>query len=428
MPHSTKRKRKVNGVLRSLLLSQYPQVSNTKFPLAIRLVNRIGEITSSLGLPLSKLSATKIMEIACVQTGLSDWGSATLTNGLTLLLDAFEKEANLNLIGRLGIKKDILRFLVNRLHIQELLKHQPEILHLPITRPLFIVGYPRTGTTLLHNLLAQDPAFRVPLLWELLYPFPPTSDDSDKRIQMVTKQVTQVYQIMPQFAAIHPLNPQGAEECIFLFQHGLFFHVRGHIPSYLAWLRTHDMQSEYQYYRQQLHVLQWREAKEHWVLKSPFHLNHLATLLAVFPDACIVQTHRDPQKLLPSWCSLVAAVRRLHSNNVALSQMGSSWLDIWQDMLDEALAVRVEANPEQFYDLHYTALMADPIASIERIYQQFHYPFSSQTADNMRRWLAENPQNKHGVHKYNAAQFGLTSQLIAQKFNHYMQMFNIKPE
>lgn len=412
-------------------MSQDKSIHYPKFPLGLRTLNGIGEISGKLGLRLAQLSAPAIMETACQQTRLSDWGSNTLESGLEVLLYAFKKEANLSLIGRLGVKKDLLRFLVNRLQIQDTLKRYPEILRRPITRPLFIVGYPRTGTTLLHNLFAQDLAVRVPLLWELLYPFPPPEQEtrqSDPRIQLVAKRVRQLYDIMPEFRVIHPLNPTGPDECIFLFQHGLYFHIGGHIPTYVSWLKNYNMDIEYQYYRQQLHLLQSRVAADHWVLKSPFHLRHLDSLLGVFPDACIIQTHRDPQKLLPSWCSLVATMRRLYSEHVNLSQIGSSWLDIWGEMLDHALAIRAKAKPEQFCDVHYTDLVHNPLATVERIYQHFNYPFTSQIAENMHHWLQQNPQHKYGVHQYSSEHFGLARQSIAERFAVYMERFAIIQE
>lgn len=302
-----------------------------------------------------------------------------------------------------------------------------------------MTGLPRTGTTLLHNLLSQDPANRTLRLWEILNPSPPPelqNRDSDPRIEKANNSVVRLNSLAPRLASAHYLHPTRPEECNSLFEHdfvSIIFELHANIPTYSKWLESQNMLSNYRYYRKQLQLLSWRcpavgagsLEDNRWVLKAPAYLLFLDALLAVFPDACIVQNHREPLQVLPSLCSLSAMMRGLNTDRVDLFALGNYWLNRFVNGALRGMQVRENANPAQFYDLHYQDLLKDPIGAVRQIYQYFGYPFSELHESNMKQWLAENPQHKHGIHRYSLEQFGLEPNLVKERFAQYRHKFNL---
>lgn len=422
--------------------TDYDRIKNLERPnrsWKIRLINSMGGAIEGAGIPLTNLSEEKLLSAAQSKTGLSDWGDDSFRVPLRIFLESLHKDANLNFLGRMKFEKHATKLLVNRLRIQEDFKCYPEILQVPIRRPLFVTGLPRTGTTLLHNLLSQDPANRTLRLWEILSPSPPPelqNRDSDPRIEKAKKSVEKLNSLAPQLGSAHYLNPTGPEECNSLFEHefiSILFELHANIPTYSQWLESRDMVGVYQSYRKQLQLLSWRcpavgassLEDNRWVLKAPAHLFYLDALLAVFPDACIVQTHRDPLQVLPSFCSLSAIMRGINTDRVDPLALGNYWLNRLANGALRGMQVRENANPAQFYDLHYKDLLEDPIGAVSQIYQYFGYPFSELHENNMKQWLAENPQHKHGIHRYSLEQFGLEPDLVNERFAQYRQRFNL---
>ena len=400
----------------------------------LRFVNWAGSTLRRGGVQLANLSEESILTAALRKTGLSDWGDESFRVPLRILLESFEREAELNFVGRYLLRQHCIRLLVNRLRIQDDLKRHPEILQVPIRRPLFIIGLPRTGTTLLHNLLSQDPSSRWLLLWELGSPSPPPDHqtrETDPRIKEAEKLVRIYNSLAPNFSTAHYLNPNGPEECNSLFEHefvSVLFEFRANVTSYVKWLEAQDMVAPYRYYRQQLQLLTWRCPGDHWVLKAPAHLFSLDALMTVFPDACIIQTHRDPLKVLPSICSLSAMVRGIYSDQVDLKLVGDHWNNRLANGLERAMQVRESADPTRFYDVNYNALVQDPISTVRQIYEYFGYDFAPRMEENINRWITQNPQHKHGIHRYSLKQFGLDPMVVNHRFARYRERFNILAE
>jgi len=201
------------------------------------------------------------------------------------------------------------------------------------------------------------------------------------------------------------------------------FEAYGEVPDYITWLLHQDLTPAYRYYRQQLQVLQWRWPGDHWVLKSPHHLFFLDVLLTVFPDVCVVQTHRDPATALASLCSLLATTRSLYSQGVAAQRLGAQCLATWGTALDRMLRVRAAADPARFYDLQYEDLLADPMEAVSRIYGYFGYTAPPGMEAGMQRWLAAHPQHQHGVHQYTLSQFGLDRTTVVRRCAAYLHRF-----
>ncbi len=405
-------------------------------PLVLRMLNRAGTAMRSVGLPLFRLDEQTLFAKATDAAGLSDFGDDYFREPLAVLLRAFETEADLTPLGRMIAQRDIVRLLTNRLHMVDAHERHSEISCGDVSRPLFIVGLPRTGTTILHELMAQDRGKRVPMTWEVndVWPPPETSTyDSDPRIAAIDKHFEGVDQIIPGFKQMHPMGAQLPQECVALTAHdfaSMIFTTTHNIPSYQRWLDRADMRPVYRSHRRQLQYLQWRCPAERWVLKSPGHLWALDALLDVYPDACIVQTHRDPLKVVASLTSLVTVLRGMASDHVDAHAVGAEWAALLAAGLEKAMSVRERAQfpPERIFDMNFREFLRDEIAMVRRIYEHFGMTLSPEAEDRMRRFLKANPRDKHGAHQYRLADAGLNEADERRRFEKYQRRFAIASE
>jgi hypothetical protein len=379
--------------------------------------------------PLVSLSEADLFAAACKDTGLCDWGDEDFRPALRVLLGALENDARLSLSGRLSMRRELVRLLSMRLCLQDELERHPEIGELQVKRPLFIVGLPRTGTTLLHRLLSADPHGRAPLLWELWYPSTsPHWSGGDPRVARTDLTLGLMSVVTPNFSAIHHLVATEPDECFHVMQAtflSAMFGMRGAVHSYDEWLMTQDMGPAYRFYRRVLQRLQWGQEGRRWLLKSPVHLFSLDSLFAAFPDARVVQTHRHPIHAAASCCSMMHATRGLHSDEVDVQQLGAEWMKTWGTAMDRAMLARQSIDPSRIYDLSYDELIADPQGSVRRIYAHFGDPLDPRMAASMDRWLRENPQNKHGEHSYSPERFGLDRKQVERRFAEYCDRFEL---
>ena len=381
----------------------------------------------------TNLSEDSLLETAQQITGLDDFGAQSFRVPLAILIDSLKKEAHLNATGRYLFRGTLLNLLINRLQLQRDFQSHPEILQVPIRKPLFVLGLPRSGTTFLFNLLSQDPHSRWLHYWELLHPSPPPTIETaaaDSRIERVEQRLAFFKSLVPDIDTAHYIDANGPEECNGLFENNfttsLLFFFRAHVPTYQKWQHTEpDWIAAYQYYRAQLQLLSWKWPGAHWLLKAPAHLFHLDILLAVFPDACVVQNHRAPIKAIPSLASLSSIVRGAFSDHVESKVVGQGWLDEIAIAINRAIKVRRNTSSQQFFDVKYTDLVQDPIRTVKRIYDYFDYNYSEQMEKNLQRYIQENRQHKHGVHRYYLEQFGLNADQVSERFQDYCQYFNI---
>jgi hypothetical protein len=403
-------------------------------PLPIKLLNTFGGYMMRAGVASRPLADEKLLAAARARTGLGDWGDDSFREPLRLLVDALEREARLTFFGRLAARRWLTQMLVNRLEIRAMQRLHPEIADEPIRRPLFILGLPRTGTTLLHLLFAQDPANRVLRFSEGQAPaFQPAQRrlEPDPRPRKAERELKSLHYLAPQLPAMHLLEANGPQECLVLFTHSfrsMQFEFTYDVPSYSAWLEQQDLAHAYLFYADQLRLLQWRQSGARWVLKTPVHLFGLEALLATFPDAGIVQTHRDPLKVLPSCCSLVGVLRGVTSDRVVPRELGRQFAAKWATGLERALAVRDRVGPDRFCDVHFQELLTDPLVVVRKIYGRFGLPFDAAVEGRMRQALAENPRDKHGVHRYTLGQFELDPVHEARRFAGYCDRFGIAAE
>src|SRR5262249_483751 len=312
----------------------------------------------------------------------------------------------------------------------------PEIVAEPVRAPIIIVGLPRTGTTVLHALLAQDPENRVPMTWEVMHPWPAperATYDTDPRIAQVERHCAGVGRIIPGFKSMHPMGALLPQECVALTAHEfatMIYHTANRVPSYQRWLDGADLRWVYRAHRRWLQFLQWRCPGERWVLKSPGHLWALDALLGEYPDVRIVQTHRDPLKVVASLASLVTVLRSMASDEIDAREIGADWTARLADGLARGMAARVNGllPPSQVLDVQFHDLMRDEIATVRQIYSHFGLTLSASAEERMRAFLAANPREKHGAHRYALSAAGLDEATERRRYAAYEARFAIPPE
>jgi hypothetical protein len=403
-------------------------------PWWLRAVNRGGQVWHRLGLPLARLDADQVLEAACQRTGLDDFGAIPVREPLQLLLHSCAHEARLTAVGRLAVAQDVVQLLCTRLALEADWKRTPGIAAQAIVGPLFIVGLPRTGTSLLQGLLAQDPALRTPLSWEVMYPSPPPATAaSDPRIARADRRLRWIDWLAPDFRRIHAVGARLPQECVAITSYIVRsprFATTCWIPTYEAWIDHADLRPAYQFHRRFLQQLQWRGPTGQWVLKSPAHLASLEALLETYPDAAIIQTHRDPLVALPSLASLRTVLHSAFSDHVDPCVIGQATTQYWAEVLARALTFRRQhpAAQGRFCDVSYEALIRDPIGTVQRIYTAFGRTLSAEAVAGMQRYLAQYPQHRDGVHRYTLAQFGLDPGEETCRYSFYRAYFDIPAE
>jgi len=368
------------------------------------------------------------------RTGLEDLGEGFSSEGLERLLHAYEFEARLHAVGRIAARRDVVSLLANRMHVVDEARRHPGIAQQEVRNPVFIVGLPRTGTTFLHRLLAQDPAHRAPRTWEILQPDFPREERRWRRrsrIARIDRKLRQLDRLAPAFRRIHLVGADLPEECIAIMAHGFVsdrFPAMFRLPSYRAWLDRQDLRPAYEDHRRFLQHLQWRRAGRRWLLKAPAHLLALDDLLAVYPDAWIVQTHRDPVRVLASLASLIATLHGAFSDGVDPSEIGRDVSARWAEALRRSIEVRAHAREDRFVDVHYQQLLHDPMAVVRQLYERMGETLAPDVERSMRRFVAENRPNRFGRHHYRLSSFALDADTERRRFASYREHFHVVDE
>jgi hypothetical protein len=402
-------------------------------PLPIAAFNSAGRMLEKLG-ALPDLSVAKLVQAARKKTGLSDFGDEWFLQPLSVLVDAINSEANLTPLGKLIQKSRLESALCVRLRVQALLKLHPEIHDVDLGKIIVIAGLQRTGTTTLHRLLAADPDMRALLSWEALNPLPLPNEkpgNPEPRIAQARTAEKGLAYLAPEFFAIHPVEHNAPEEDILLLD--LSFMSQSpeatlHVPSYAAWLEQQDHTRAYEYLRLLLKILMWQRPAKNWVLKTPHHMEFLDTILKVFPEAVIVQTHRDPQKTTGSFCSMVSHGRGVFSDNVDPVEVAQHWVRKVDRLMRRSIAVREEFGDARFIDVSYYDLVQNPLQEIERIYQFAGITFTNKTRQAVIDVSKKDVQNRYGKHRYNLADFNLTPADIERTYGYYRQQYGIPHE
>lgn len=389
----------------------------------IRTVNRVSTRLFGPGRP--RLDPDRMIDRVRRRTGLDDFGPESYREGLDVLVDSFCRWDGVHAFGRWAFRRYCETLLTNRLQIQRDLTQHPEIDAVPVPAPVVIVGPPRSGTTFLQRLMSTDPAGRPLLYWETLWPSPPpdpATRTTDARVRRAYQHVALIERLAPGVAPGHEIGAELPEEDNLFFAHRFEAGVFGFmfdVPDYIAWLKERDRVPAYRFARRQMQHLSWKIRGDHWVLKAPTHLFGLDALLAVFPDARVVMTHRDPAKVVPSVCRLAAAFRGMMADRIDLRRVGAEFQGFVAEALDRAIAARATLDPARFLDVNYTDLVADPIATVRRVCDHFDLNFSPGFEAGARAHLQAHPQGRRGAHRYDLADFGLDPASVDRAFAPY---------
>ena len=377
-----------------------------------------------------KINANEIIDQAKSETGLSDLGEPLFSEGLNRLIDSINNEANLNEIGIQAQPIRIQGLLSNRLRFEEDLKKFPEILDQQIIAPIVIVGLPRTGSTMTHRLLASDPNHTAMLWWEGRYPALLPGEkrgDIETRMELGKAEVDAVVAASPEALDIHPWDYKGADEEILLLEHNFLSTVPESfmaLPSYSKWIEEQDHTLAYEDLKKFIQYLQWQNPgreKKRWVLKSPHHLGFIDKMISVFPDAKIIQTHRDPVKTVPSFCSMCANLFEPLTTNFDKVFIGKHWSNKLTRALNHCMNIS-EKHPDNFLDLEFLNMIKDPIDEMKKIYEFIGEPFGEKTEVAMEAWREEN-KHEMGAHKYSLEEYDLTESQINDNFAKYQQKY-----
>lgn len=352
---------------------------------------------------------------------------ATL-EALSVLLPALENEARLHVLGRWITHRFLARLLQQRVLIERTFRDAPALAKVSIDEPWVVAGAPRTGTTILHEVLMRDPALRGPLGWELLFPAPLGEGDDDPRIGLADIELRTPQTVASGIVAIHEYSARMPKECLsamsFAFRSEEFV-ARYHVPSYVKWLQACDMTPAYAMHKRVLQMLQSSSSSRRWVLKSPVHLHSLDVLLATYPDAKVSFTHRDPMLVLPSVTSLLANLRWAHSDQVSFSDIGAYHADLYSRSLDHLVDLDASAFLPANRCTHSThrEFLDDALAVISGIYSQLGIELPQSTLTAMSEHLSAHPQGDKGGHAYSFNDLGLDHDREMRRFARYADRF-----
>ena len=370
--------------------------------------------------------------------GLDDFGPDDFKEPMRRLLVALEEEAALNEMGRVGQRERMLGLLVGRLRTEDYIRRYPEILEERVGPSFSVIGLGRTGTTMLHRMLASDTRLFALRWYESRNPAPlPGSEETtgpDLRIKDAEAEVEAMLEASPELIAAHPMDALAPDEEIMLLEHAFISanpEAFCNVPKYARWLEDQDARPGYAYLDRLLRFLQWQKKRggqqaDRWVLKTPHHIGFLDVFFDTFPEAKVVFTHRDPIQTIPSMCSLIHSIRVLNSDRVDEEEIGRQWSSRLARMMDRCMDVH-DQQPDRFLDIQYRDLIADPMASARQIYEFVGMEYTPEAEENMRQWAVENTRDKRPVHHYTLKQYGFTEEGLRRDFARYYERF-IDPE
>jgi hypothetical protein len=406
----------------------------------------VGQALKLIGAETS-LEEDSLLNAARRRNRLGDFGDESFLIPFRMLLSSMEEEARLSPVGRFISRERLINVLGNRLRAERFFEDNPSILEQSLRPPVVITGLQRTGTTLLHRLLAADPRLRALSSWEAINPAPfldgratvrPRAgmtnqhrfgeDGEDRRIRIAQMSQRAVSYLAPDFFAIHPIEACGPEEDVLLLDYAFLSTVPEatlRVPRYSQWLESQDQRPAYTYMEKLLKLLLWQRPAERWLLKSPHHLEYLDVLLEVYPEARIIQTHRNPLITMASFCSMIAHGRGVFSNRVDPMEVGRQWLRKLERVIRRTIAVREARNDSVFLDVAYDDLLRNPIGVVERIYAFCEMDLSATVRQRIEEARRIHVQYRYGHHVYRLEDFGLDEPQVERAFCDYCERFGL---
>lgn len=404
------------------------RVRENSYSFLMRVLNTLIRWAQLFGITPKRLDEASITKKAQKRTGLTDAGSGMHEVGMQELVKAVNK-APVTDFGKFSSTGFGVDALSNRLRMVDYFKKHPEVADVKIERPVFIVGFPRTGTTLLQNLMHLSEDRRALEFWELTNPVPvhPDPEKDVRKRQFITKTRLAVANfVVPEMKFIHEVRYNSLEECWSLFIPQFVvpnWDMTGRWPGYGNWILQHDLRPAYEEYKKFLQIIVSRVPDKQLVLKCPDHMWHLDALLDVFPDACIVWTHRDPGRSIPSYCSLASLNWRLLYGEFDPKELGPYIEERFIAGIERGLAVRERVGEERFLDVNFKAVLDDPIKAVNQITEYFNLTPISET--KMQAYLDRDRPDNRGKHKYSDEYYGLDADAIREHYKDYIARFNI---
>lgn len=378
---------------------------------------------------MARIDKDALLQSAIRKAGHTDFGGDSWREGFDRLIDALNDTAQLTQAGASMMGYRISNLLMNRLAIESTYREHPEIEDQEVQGPVFVIGLPRTGTTALSQLVAADPQMRSLRTWESLAPTPPpesATEHSDARIAQAQAGLDYMYTTYPKWAAMHHETAETPTECQDLL--GMDFkaeHFDGmaYVPAYSEWVMNCDMTSAYAYHHRVLKLLQSKCPPYLWHLKTPVHMLYLDALVAEYPHARFLWSHRDPARVLGSVCSLIAYCRTWVSDRDDTATIGEEQLAIWAQAMRRAMEFRDRVGESRFADLAFADIQSNPADAIKRAYARLDIPFDERSQTAVAQWAGSHKPGLHGAHVSNLADFGLDSQQVHTAFARYTQRF-----
>lgn len=405
-------------------------------PVEAQLLVAVDRIVGALGLHDRPLIADTLMRAARRRTRLTDFGVSSFQEPLELLLREYGRSANLSVFGRICARWDMLRYLTNLLLLRDAEQRQPAILAQPIERPLFVVGMPRSGTSFMHYLLAQDPDHLVLRCWEAIYPTAGRGmvhSRPSSRARAVDRRLSWFARLAPELLGMHPMSAESPQECTEIMGHvfrSMRFDTTHEVPAYHRWLQGTRLLPAYEFHRRFLQHLQYRRNPGRWVLKSPDHVFALDSIRKVYPDALFVFMHRDPMRVLPSVARLTEVLRRPFTRSVDRLAIGrlvtTSWI--------KGARILCEASEQPapcglpILHIHFQQFIKDPLATVAQLYAHFGWTLSAEQTARLRTVIATRRDGGYSRHEYRLKDYGVDRSTTAQAFADYMEHFGIEAE
>ncbi len=374
-------------------------------------------------------SREELMAEAMQETGLSDFGPGDFREGLDVLLESLARDADLSPATDPTVIGDLKRRLVNRLEVEAWYREHPEIETLPLRGPVDVNGLPRTGTTALANMMSLDPQFRCLRGWEQAKPCPPPTlelEATDPRRVQATREMENV---PPELKAMHLYDVDAAMEDTEVL--GMAFHGQQYtlpVYGYHAWWRAADLGPTYAYHRRVVTLLQSRRAPNLWLFKAPHHKFHLEAIAASYPDVRFIMTHRDPAKVVPSYASIVSVIFPAAHGERDMRRLGREVSEHLRIGMENAIAARAHLGEERFLDVHHRELNADPMGTLQRVYEFLGLELRPQVRQDLLAWQQANRSGAHGAHRYTAEQFGLSAARLHSDYGFYIRHFDVPVE
>ena len=407
------------------MIDSSPQL---KRPAILTLVNRAGRLAESIGIRPFELRSSRILARARQVSGF-DFRDDAFEDGLDRLIRSLRHETRLTPFGKFAMRNAVQRSANSRFQVERAISETPAILDEPIKGPVFIIGMPRSGTTILQALLYRDAAHRSPLCWECLLPYPaptPETYRENPRIDTIRKEFDIMFRLVPDLRKKHYMAADAPQECVGITALNLCSYqylAQVNLPSYEHWLSNEaDQAQNLHWHKRFLQFLQSGGIRPtRWLLKSPLHLLRVKELFEVYPDARIVMPHREPSTFLASVTSLIGSTRSLYTDHHDPVETGQELVKTWGRYLDRFLRERKMLDKEaSFVDFHFDEFVGNQMGIVETIYDRFGWQLDSRSRARMQEFLHQERKDKHGVHSYSLEQFGISPSDIERNYGDYL--------